>query len=131
MQLFYICDDKLIFIIKSFRVPKIKKILLYEMKFLASNYSCIQNPLLGGCRPQIPVLYVLCTLLNLLIPLSGKKKSWIRHYKEAVHQLLIICNKAYDSVRREALYNILIQFGIPMKLVRLIKLCLKHVAECG
>ena len=29
-----------------------------------------------------------------------------------------------DSVRREALYNILIEFGIPKKLVRLIKMCL-------
>jgi len=32
--------------------------------------------------------------------------------------------KAYDSVRREVLYNILSQFGNPMKLVRLIKMCL-------
>jgi hypothetical protein len=32
--------------------------------------------------------------------------------------------KAYDSVRREALYNILIEFGIPKKLVRLVKMCL-------
>ena len=31
---------------------------------------------------------------------------------------------AYDSVRREALYNILIGFGIHKKLVRLIKMCL-------
>jgi hypothetical protein len=30
--------------------------------------------------------------------------------------------KAYDSVRREVLYNILIEFGVTMKLVRLIKL---------
>jgi hypothetical protein len=34
--------------------------------------------------------------------------------------------KAYDSVRREVLYNILIEFGIPMKLVRLIKMCLNE-----
>ena len=32
--------------------------------------------------------------------------------------------KAYDSVRREVLYNILIEFVVPKKLVRLIKLCL-------
>jgi len=31
---------------------------------------------------------------------------------------------AYDSVRREGLYNIFIEFGIPMKLVRLTKMCL-------
>ena len=43
---------------------------------------------------------------------------------EAVHQLFIDFKKAFDSVRREALYNILIEFGIPKKLVRLIKMCL-------
>ena len=32
--------------------------------------------------------------------------------------------QAYDPVRREGLYNILFEFGIPMKLVRLIKMCL-------
>jgi hypothetical protein len=41
-----------------------------------------------------------------------------------VHQLFIDFKKAYDSVRREALYNILIEFGIPRKLVGLIKMCL-------
>jgi hypothetical protein len=41
-----------------------------------------------------------------------------------VYQIFIDSKKAYDSVRREVLYNILIEFGIPMQLVRLIKLCL-------
>jgi hypothetical protein len=41
-----------------------------------------------------------------------------------VHQLFIDFKKAYDSVRREVLYNIFIEFGIPKKLVRLIKMCL-------
>ena len=41
-----------------------------------------------------------------------------------MHQLFIDFKKAYDSVRREVLCNILIEFGIPMKLVRLIKMCL-------
>jgi len=50
------------------------------------------------------------------------KKKW--EYNEAVHQLFIDFKKAYDSVRREVLYNIFIEFGIPMKLVRLIKMCL-------
>jgi hypothetical protein len=34
--------------------------------------------------------------------------------------------KAYDSVRRGVLYNILIEFGIPRKLVGLIKMCLNE-----
>ena len=41
-----------------------------------------------------------------------------------MHQLFIDFKKAYDSVRREVLYNILIEFGIPKKLARLIKMCL-------
>jgi len=35
-----------------------------------------------------------------------------------VDHLFIDFKKAYDSVRREVLYNILSEFGIPMKLVR-------------
>jgi len=41
-----------------------------------------------------------------------------------VHQLFIDFKKAYDSVTREVLYSTLIEFGIPTKLVRLIKICL-------
>jgi len=40
-----------------------------------------------------------------------------------VHQLFIDFKTAFDSVRNKVLYNFLIEFGIPMKLVRLLKLC--------
>ena len=50
------------------------------------------------------------------------EKKW--KHNEAVHQLFIDCKKAYDSVTRENLYSILIEFGISKKLVRLIKMCL-------
>jgi hypothetical protein len=46
-----------------------------------------------------------------------------------VHQLFIDFTKTYDSVSREVLYNILIEFGIPMKLVRLIKMCLTETCS--
>jgi hypothetical protein len=49
-----------------------------------------------------------------------------RKYREAVHQLFIDFKKTYDSVRREFLYKILIEFGITAKLVRLIKMCLNE-----
>jgi hypothetical protein len=51
-------------------------------------------------------------------------KNW--EYNETVHQLFIDFKKAYDSVRREVLYNILIEFLIPLKLVRLIKMHLNE-----
>jgi len=41
-----------------------------------------------------------------------------------VHHLLIDLKKAYGSVSKEAMYNILIEFGISMKIERLIKMCL-------
>jgi hypothetical protein len=47
-------------------------------------------------------------------------------YNETVHQLLIDFKKANDLVRREVLYNIFIGFGIPMKLVQLIQMCLNE-----
>jgi hypothetical protein len=47
-----------------------------------------------------------------------------REYNGTAHQLFIDFKKAYDSVRMEGLYNILIEFGIPRKLVGLIKMCL-------
>ena len=45
-------------------------------------------------------------------------------YNEAMHQLFIDFKKVYDSVRKETLYNILIGFGIPVKLIKLIKIYL-------
>jgi hypothetical protein len=46
-------------------------------------------------------------------------RTW--EYNETVYQLFADFKKVYDSLRREVLYNILIEFEIPMKLVRLIK----------
>ena len=50
------------------------------------------------------------------------EKKW--EYDSTIHQLFIDFKIAYDSVKREVLYNILTEFGIPKKLVRLIKMCL-------
>jgi hypothetical protein len=47
-------------------------------------------------------------------------------YNDIVHQLFIDFKKAYDSVRREVLYSILIEFGILKKLVGLIKMSLNE-----
>jgi hypothetical protein len=47
-------------------------------------------------------------------------------YNRAVHQLFIDFKKAHDSIKREVLYNILLEFGTPKKLLRLIKMCLNE-----
>jgi hypothetical protein len=57
--------------------------------------------------------------------------AFVRYWRKSgntmrVHQLFIDFNKTYDSVRWEVLYNILIEFGLPMKLVRLIEMCLNE-----
>jgi hypothetical protein len=52
------------------------------------------------------------------------EKKW--EYNGTVHQLFIDFKKAYHSVRREVLYNILIEFGISRKLVGLIQMCLNE-----
>ena len=50
------------------------------MKFLVLNYSCLQNPWLGGYGLQISVLSVLCPQLNLLNSLPPEQNSWVRHW---------------------------------------------------
>jgi hypothetical protein len=50
------------------------------------------------------------------------KKKW--EYSETVHQLFINFKKANDSVKREILHNILIEFGVPMQIVGMLKMCL-------
>jgi intergrase/recombinase len=47
-------------------------------------------------------------------------------YNGTVHQLFIDFKKAYVSVTREVLYNILIEFGIPRKVAELIQMCLNE-----
>ena len=65
--------NKLVVIINSLKVPKIKKILLYEI-------SCTKLQLppesltRGGYRPKIPILPVLCPQLILLNPPPSTKK---------------------------------------------------------
>jgi hypothetical protein len=46
-----------------------------------------------------------------------------------VHQLFIDFKEAYDSVKREVLYNVLLEFGIPKKLIKLIKMYLSETCS--
>jgi len=64
---------------------------------------------------QLLIIIIFCIRQTL-------EKKW--EYNEAVYQLFIDLKKAYGSVRREDLSNILTEFGIPMKFVKLIQMCL-------
>jgi hypothetical protein len=57
------------------------------------------------------------------------EKRW--EYNGAVHQLFIDFKKAYNSARREVVYDALTEFGIQRKLVGLIKLCLNEIYNIG
>jgi hypothetical protein len=52
-------------------------------------------------------------------------------YNETVQHLFTYFQKANDSESREELYNILIEFLVPMKLIRLIKTCLFETQKSG
>jgi hypothetical protein len=52
------------------------------------------------------------------------RKKW--EYSDTVHHPSIDFKKAYDSVRREVMYCIVIEFGIVMKSVKLSKMCVKE-----
>jgi uncharacterized protein Yka (UPF0111/DUF47 family) len=55
------------------------------------------------------------------------RKKW--EYNETVHQLFIDFKKAYDSFRKEILYNILNEFIVPMNVEKLIKMCLNETCS--
>ena len=91
----------------------LSNVLLSRLTLYAEE---ITGDLLGGFRRNRSTTDHIFCIRQIL------EKKW--EYNEAVHQLHTDLKKAYDSVRREVLYNILIEFGIPMKLIRLIKICL-------
>jgi hypothetical protein len=47
------------------------------------------------------------------------ERKWV--YNGTVHQLFIDIKKVYDSVKREVLYNVFIEFVMPSKVVGLLK----------
>jgi hypothetical protein len=63
-------------------------------------------------------------LVTLFCILHMLEKKW--EYNERVHQLFVKFKNAYDSVRWEVVYNILVEFGVPKKRVRLTKMCLNE-----
>jgi sorting nexin-29 len=103
------------------------------ISLLSTSYNILSNILLSRLTPYIDEIIGdhqcgfrsnRSTTSQIFCIRQIPEKKW--EYNETVHQLFIDFKKAYDSVRREVLYNILIEFGVPMKQVRLLKMCLNE-----
>ena len=70
----------------------------------------LENLWSNGPPGQLLIIYFLCV----------KDLRKRRDNNEAVHHLFIDFKNAYDSFMRKIFYDILTEFGIPMKMVRLI-----------
>jgi hypothetical protein len=68
------------------------------------------------------LLLIISMGFDIATKLFALEKNW--DYHETIDQLFICFNKVYDSVTREVLYTIPVEFGVPMKLVGLIEMCL-------
>jgi hypothetical protein len=80
----------------------------------------MQWELLGIITVDFDATGQLLTICSIFVKYLRKKLE----YNKPVHRHFIDFKKACDSVGREVLYNILIEFVIPMKLARLIKMFL-------
>jgi hypothetical protein len=103
------------------------------ISLLSTAYKILSNILLARLTPYMNEIMGdhqcgfrrnRSTVDQIFYILQILEKKW--EYNGMVHQLFIDFKKAYDSVKREVLYNILIGFDIPKKLVRLIKMCLNE-----
>jgi hypothetical protein len=84
-----------------------------------------QHNKISKTHVRLVILLILLFIHIFNSSVTGEK--W--EYNETIHQLFVDFQKAHDSVRREVLYNILIEFGVPMRLVRLIKMCLNEACS--
>lgn len=47
-------------------------------------------------------------------------------YRKNLWQVFMDFNKAYDSIKRDSLHNIMYEFGFPKTLIRLLKMCMEN-----
>jgi hypothetical protein len=106
------------------------------ISFLSTAYKILSNILLTRLTPCISEIIGdhQCGFHrnrsindNIFYIRQTQEIKW--EYNGTVHQLFIRLQKACDSVKREVLYSILFEFGIPKKLVGLIKICLNETCS--
>jgi sorting nexin-29 len=90
-----------------------------SISVLSSTYKILSNILLSKLTPHAEEIICVhqcgfrrnrSTTDHMFCIRQILEKIW--EYKESVHRVFIGFKKAYDAVRREVLYNILITFGI-------------------
>ena len=128
--------NKLVVIINSLKVAKIKKILLYEMKFLVPNYSCLTSGL------PSPGPNFLCPLSSTEYLKPSPPPNKIPGYATAVARILKTQNTCMISEinssrrkrlltpsRRKWVCNIKTVLLIVYELVELFFYSLSHIAS--
>jgi hypothetical protein len=90
-----------------------------EISLLSTSYKILSNILFSRLVPYIDEITGdhqcgfrrnRSTIDQIFCIRQILEKKW--EYNETVHQLFIDFKKAYDSLRREVLYSILIEFGV-------------------
>jgi hypothetical protein len=68
---------------------------------------------------QVKLLGIISIGFNVTNQLLIRFIAFVRYWRknETVQQLFMDFKKAYDSDRRNVLYSILIEFGVPMELI--------------
>jgi hypothetical protein len=81
-----------------------------------------------SCLTQdFPLLYIPIRIIMAYSILKNTRHCEVCVLSNRTEQLFTDFKKTYDSVRREVLYNILVEFRAPMELVMLIKICLSEM----
>jgi hypothetical protein len=66
------------------------------------------------------------TIINQIFTLSQILEKTVE-YQEGIHHLFMDFKAAYDSINRKMLYSAMEEFGIPLKLIRLVKQTMARV----
>jgi len=122
--------NKLVVIVNSLKVPKSKKILLYEMKFLIPNCRCLQNPRPGGYCPQ-DLPFSLSSVLNWICwcPPLNKIPGYVTDY---CHWLVlnVSLSKLLLNLCTHSMYQLHMQTLLEVILMNFLSLMLSHCCEC-
>jgi chorismate mutase len=90
------------------------------ISILTTTYKLLSNNLLSKSTPYEEEINVDFDATDQLLIIYSAFVKYLKkwEYIKAMDHLCMDFKKAYDSFRREVLYNIFIEFGIPLKLTK-------------